>query len=113
LLDELAKSNVKYNPQKVIAVVKTVDDKLLWLEQGNHTSGLVHILERHADDFAVQNITDIPQLLSDILKTSPVKTGRNAKGSFADFVFNENTYRVAYGTNGYIVTFYYRHAYSF
>lgn len=106
LLDELAKSNVKYNPEKVIAVVKTVDDKLLWLEQGNHTSGLVHILERHANDFAVQNITDIPQLLSDILKTSPVKTGSNAKGLFADYVFNENTYRVAYGTNGYIVTFY-------
>ena len=106
LLDELAKSNVKHNPEKVIAVVKTVDDKLLWLEQGNHTSGLVHIWERHANDFAVQDVTDIPQLLFDILKTSPVKTGSNAKGFFADYIFNENTYRVAYGTNGYIVTFY-------
>ena len=30
----------------------------------------------------------------------------NAKGLFADYVFNGNSYRVAYGTNGFIVSFY-------
>ena len=49
---------------------------------------------------------DIPQLLNDVLKTTPLKMGSNSKGLFADYVFNGNTYRVAYGTNGYIVSFY-------
>lgn len=106
LMDELASSGVKYNPDEVIAVTKTADGKLLWLEQGNTKSGLTHILERHADDFASQGIDDIPLLLNDVLKTAPIKAGSNSKGLFADYVFNGNTYRVAYGTNGYIVSFY-------
>ena len=106
LMDELASSGVKYNPDEVIAVMKTADGNLLWLEQGNVKSGLTHILEGHAEDFASQGVDNIQQLLNDVLKNAPIKTGSNSKGLFADYVFNGNTYRVAYGTNGYIVSFY-------
>ena len=106
LMNELANSGVKYNPDEVVAVTKTKDGKLLWLENGNTKSGLTHIVERHADDFASQGINNIPQLLNSVLETTPVKMGSNPKGLFADYVFNGNTYRIAYGTNGYIVSFY-------
>ncbi len=106
LIDELASSGVKYDPDEVIAISKTPDGNLLWLEQGNTKSGLTHILERHADDFASQGVDDIPQLLNNVVKNTPVKTGSNSKGLFADYVLNGNTYRVAFGTNGYIVSFY-------
>lgn len=106
LMDELASSGVKYSLDEVIAISKTPDGQLLWLEQGNTKSGLTHILERHAADFASQGIEDIPQLLSNMVKNMPIKTGSNSKGLFADYVFNGNTYRVAFGTNGYIVSFY-------
>ncbi|MBR7163501.1 MAG: minor capsid protein [Clostridia bacterium] len=106
LMDELATSGVKYSPENVVTVTKNVDGKILWLEHGNKTSGLIHILERHANDFAQNNIQDIPSFLNKVLKTKPVKIGNNAKGMFADYVFEQNTYRVAYGTNGYIVSFY-------
>ena len=106
LLDELANSGVKYNPDEVITIIKTPNGKLLWLEKGNINSGLTHILQRHGNDFAAQGITDIPQLLNDILKTTPVQIGNNSKGLFATYIFNSNTYKVAYGTNGYIVSFY-------
>ena len=79
---------------------------MLWLEQGNTKSGLTHILERHRDDFVSQDIDNIPQPLNDILKNTPIKMGSNSKGPFSEYVFNGNTYRVAYGTNGYIVSFY-------
>ena len=105
-MDELASSGVKYNPDEVIAVIKTPDGHLLWLEQGNTRSGLTHILERHTADFASHGVDDIPQLLSDVVKNTPIKTGSNSKGLFADYVSNGNTYRVAFGTNGYIVSFY-------
>ena len=78
----------------------------MWLENGNSKAGLTHILERHAGDFASQGINDVPKLLNDVLDTNPIKTGSNAKGLYADYVLNGNTYRVAYGTNGFIVSFY-------
>lgn len=86
--------------------MKNTDGKLMWLEKGNSKAGLTHILERHADDFASQGVSDIPKLLENVLSTSPVKTGSNAKGLFADYVLNGNSYRVAYGTNGFVVSFY-------
>lgn len=106
LLDELANSGVKYNPDDVITVMKNSEGKLMWLEKGNSKAGLTHILERHANDFASQGVSDIPQLLEDVLSTKPIKSGSNAKGLFADYMWNGNSYRVAYGTNGFVVSFY-------
>ena len=106
LMDELARSGVKYNPDEVIAVIRALDGKLMWLEKGNSKSGLTHILEKHADDFASLGTNDIPTLIKDVLKIKPINTGNNSKGLFADFVFKGQTYRMAYGTNGYIVSFY-------
>lgn len=34
LLDELASSGVKYNVNDVVAITKTADEKLVWLEKG-------------------------------------------------------------------------------
>jgi len=87
-------------------VTKNSDGKLLWLEKGNSKAGLNHILERHVDDFDSQGIDDVSGLLKDILKTNPIKSSSNAKGLYADYMLNGNTYRVAYGTNGFIVSFY-------
>ncbi len=87
-------------------VAKNSGGKLMWLENGNSKAGLTHILERHAYDFASQGINNIPKLLNDVLKTNRINTGSNAKGLFADYIFSENTYRIAYGTNGFIVSFY-------
>ena len=63
-------------------------------------------MERHKKDFASQGINDIPQLLENVLSTNPIKTGGNAKGLFADYIWKGNSYRVAYGTNGFVVSFY-------
>ena len=106
LMDELMNSGEKCTIDEVIVVAKTTDDILLWLEQGNQKSGLTHITERHSDDFASQGIEDIPQLLNEVLKTKHINKGHNQKGLYADYVLNGNTYRIAYGTNGYIVSFY-------
>lgn len=61
---ELANSGVKYNADKVVAVVKNSDGKLMWLEEGNEKSGLNHILERHADQFAAKGIPGGKYLIS-------------------------------------------------
>lgn len=66
-----------------------------WLETGNSKAGLTHILERHAGDFTSKGI---------INKSS--ENRGNAKGLFADYAFDGNSYRIAYGINGFIVSFY-------
>ena len=57
LLDELANSGVKYNPEVIVAITKTADGKLVWLENGTDTAGLNHIITEHADDFLNKGIT--------------------------------------------------------
>lgn len=106
LLDELAASGVKHNPEDVVMVTKTPDGKLLWFEKGNGEAGLKHILDGHAADFEAKGIKDIPSFLNEALKDKPIKTGVGKNGSFADYLVNEVKYRVAYGTNGFIVSFY-------
>lgn len=102
----MANSGVKYNPDDVIAVTKMPDGKLVWLEKGNVNAGLEHILARHAEGFAAKGVNDIPSFLYDVLSTNPITIGTNEKGLFADYIFNGNKYRIAYGTNGYIVSFF-------
>ena len=106
LMDELMNSGEKCNIDEVIVVTKTTDGSLLWLEQGNEKKGLTHILQRHANDFASQDVEDVPRLIIEVLNTKPIKKGQNEKGPYADYTLNGNTYRLAYGTNGYIVSFY-------
>lgn len=76
------------------------------MEKGNDSSGLKHIVDRHADHFAAKGVDDIPNFLNEVLKTNAVKVGTNPKGPFAEYMINGTGYRVAYGTNGYIVSFY-------
>ncbi|PZG40841.1 hypothetical protein C1910_00590 [Listeria ivanovii] len=106
LLNELAASGVKHNPKDIIMITKNTDGKLLWLEKGNGKSGLKHIIDGHAVDFDARGIQDIPSFLNETLKMNPIKTGIGKNGPYANYQINGEKYRVAYGTNGFIVSFY-------
>jgi len=49
LLDD---AKVKYNKDDVLFVTRDTSGQLVWLENGNESSGLVHIDKRHAKDYA-------------------------------------------------------------
>ena len=89
-------------------MTKNSDGDLLWLEKGNESAGLTHILQRHEGDFENCGIEKekIPELLSEVLKTDPVKTINNKRGPNNIYTYNGQHYLVAYGANGYIVSFY-------
>ena len=74
--------------------------------KGNGFAGLKHIVDGHAADFTAKGVNDIPKFLNEVLNTEAVKVGTGAKGPFAEYIVNGTRYRVAYGTNGYIVSFY-------
>ena len=106
LMDELAQSGVKFNADDIIFVTKTPNSKLMWLEKGNSASGLEHITKRHASQFVDRGINDIAGFLNKTLQEMPLKTGVNPQGPFSDYLINGNRYRIVYGTNGYIVSFF-------
>ena len=106
LVDELSKSGVKYNADDVVMVTKAADGKLMWLEKGNDSSGLKHITDGHAVDFSNRGISDIPEFLNRVLQKKPIKTDATKAGPYAEYLIDGKRYRVVYGTNVYIVSFY-------
>ena len=108
LMNELRNSGVKYTKKDVVLVTKNYNGKLLWLEKGNELSGLEHIEMRHRNDFDAN--TNIQDLLMKILASKPLKHFSRKKGKeLADiylYKVNSKLYLVAYGDNGYIVSFY-------
>ena len=109
LLDELANSGVKYNPDDVVAVTKTADGKLTWLENGSDTAGLNHIIKEHGTDFANKGISqeEIPNYITQALNEGKVVgyQGRGTGRPIYEFSYIGTTQRVAItvGSNGFIV----------
>ena len=72
LLNELKASGANFTEKNVVGVTRSAETGFLnWLEKGTADSGLVHIMARHADDFAkVFGITsqeDVSKLILDTL----------------------------------------------
>ena len=109
LLDELANSGVKYNPEDIVAITKTADGKLVWLENGTDTAGLNHIITEHADDFLNKGITQeqIPDYVMNALENGKIVgyQGRGSGRPIYEFTYNGEIHKVAItvGNNGFIV----------
>ena len=110
-MEELAQSGVKYTPEDVLMVTKNSDGKLMWLETGHEDAGLTHILE-HVNDFKKRQFPmenpekEITEALNSILESEPLTVTLKEKGYEAIYLYEEKLYLVAYGTNGYVVSFY-------
>lgn len=107
LMEQLKHSGVKYTEKDVVLVTKNYDNKLLWLEKGNEQSGLKHIMDGHKNNFKGINV---PALIKTLAKQKPISHYEKNEGKQLSDVYiykkNGKTYLLAYGDNGYIVTFY-------
>ncbi|MGK7925676.1 MAG: hypothetical protein AB4290_10585 [Spirulina sp.] len=65
LIAELRQLGIKHSPEQILQIVKTSDGKIVFLETGNPKSGLQHILENHASQFADQGMSpdEIPSVI--------------------------------------------------
>lgn len=107
LMEQLKHSGVKYTEKDVVLVTKNYDNKLLWLEKGNEQSGLKHIMDGHKNNFIGINV---PALIKTLTKQKPISHYEKNEGKQLSDVYiykkNGKTYLLAYGDNGYIVTFF-------
>lgn len=104
-MDELAKSNLKYSEPDVVAITKTSEGKLVWLEKGNSYAGLDHVM-KHADEFVSKGISmeQIPEFLIKAASEGKV-IGMQRTRPIYQITYNGKMYKVAIdmGSNGFIV----------
>ena len=109
LLEELSRSGVKYNPDDIVAIIRTADGKIVWLENGTESAGLNHIIAEHADDFLNRGITQeqIADYIMSALENGKIVgyQGRGMGRPIYEFIYNGVTNKVAItiGNNGFIV----------
>ena len=106
LVGELTANGIKFNPNNVVAITKTTDGKIVWLETGNTRAGLNHIIERHGQEFLKKGISEseIPNYLMTAVKNGQI-VGMQRTRPIYEFTYNGTKHRVAIdiGNNGFIV----------
>ena len=109
VIDEVLVAYMKgpnsYTAEDVMMVTKMADGKLVWLEKGSESAGFQHIL-KHSEQLADRGISkdNIIDVMYELLNTTPIGTGSNAKGRYADYLYNNKVTRICYGDNGFIVS---------
>ncbi|GAC1566008.1 MAG: hypothetical protein NVS3B14_05750 [Ktedonobacteraceae bacterium] len=111
LLNELKASGVNFTGEDVVGITRSAETgSLNWLENGTVNSGLIHIIARHADEFAkafgITNQEDISRLILDMLGSQTPNGMNRALRIFSDVTWGDFTHdlEILEGDNGYIVT---------
>lgn len=109
LLDKLTAAGVKFNKADTIWIAEYAKPglALAWLEKGNVHAGLVHIIFRHAGEFATAGVRveDIPALVKTALNQGK-RVGTQGTGRpIFEVTFNGKIQQVAIsvGDNGFVI----------
>ena len=108
LCAELTTLGIKHNFFDIVKIDKTQSGSIIFLEQGNQKSGLIHILENHRQDFINRGILEIQ--IPDLIIIAAVQgtfiglQGKSRK--IYEVNFNNSTHYLSLeiSNNGYIVS---------
>ena len=109
LIDEVIANGDKISPDKVVLITRDPSGKIVWLEEGNSSAGLQHIIDQHGKEFNGKGISndDIPNyVLEAVYQGNVVGTqGKRNPRTVYEFVYNGETQRIAVqvSNNGFIV----------
>ncbi len=106
LVDELVKNGTKITPADVVGTTRMPGGQIAFLERGNSSSGLQHIIERHGAEFAQAGIPEskMPAFLMEALENGKL-VGQQGRRPVYEVNYEGNTLQVAItmGNNGYVV----------
>ncbi len=106
LVNELVKNGIKTTPADVVGATRMPSGQIAFLEQGDSSSGLQHIIERHGAEFAQAGIPEskIPAFLMEALENGKL-VGQQGKRPVYEVNYEGSTLRTAItvGNNGYVV----------
>ena len=115
LVKQLEQSGTKFSKDNMVFVTKDKTGQVVWLEKGNASTGLQHIVSRHANDFQSKHgvpKTQITNHLNDVFTSGKVEynrtTQRNGRLGYERLYSYKGKYylQTGVGTNGYIVSAY-------
>lgn len=121
LVSEMEKNKIKFTKNDLVFTTKDKTGQLIFLEKGNSTAGLKHILDGngkkagHAEDFKKAigiSREEIPSYLHKVIThgtiiKEEVKTFGNKTGYERDYYYNGKYFVVTgIGTNGFLVSAY-------
>ena len=115
LIKQLERSGVKFSKKDMVFVTKDQTGQVVWLEKGNASSGLQHIVARHADDFQSKHGVSKFQIsnhLNDVFTSGKIEysriTQKNGRPGYERLYSHNGKYYLltGVGTNGYIVSAY-------
>lgn len=115
LINELKSSGAKITEKDVVFVTRDKTGQIVWLEEGNSSAGLKHIVERHASDFKEKHGIDedkIPAHLKHILTDGTLEYShtveRKGRSGYEKLFSHNNQYYLltGVGSNGFIVSAY-------
>lgn len=111
LIEELRQSGVKFTEKNIVMITKNKKNKLIWLENGDGITGLMHILNRHGEEFLKIGIsyTQIPNVLKEAIKTENIVGVQGKNNKSPRFIYeievdgNKKYIAISISKNGYIV----------
>ncbi|MEI6808213.1 MAG: hypothetical protein WCN95_05785 [bacterium] len=105
LVEELVAKEIKVSPANIVEIEK-IGEKIVFLERGSSSAGLLHIIERHSADFARRGIVEaqIPDAIMSALRAGRVVGTQNGRPVY-EVLFNGIVQRIAItvSNNGYVV----------
>lgn len=121
LIQELKNNNIKFSEKDIQFITRDKTGQIVWLETGNSSAGLNHILEGngitkgHAGDFQKAfglSKSEVPAYLEKVISNGDVVSNTlkpigNHMGYERVYYYNGNYHMVTgIGTNGFIVSAY-------
>lgn len=115
LIAGLEKSGIKFTKENIVFITKDGTGQTIWLEKGNASTGLQHIVTRHSKDFEEKHgikQSQISSHLNNVFSSGEIEysrtTNRNGRMGYERlYSYNGKYYlQTGVGTNGYIVSAY-------
>ncbi len=115
LIKELKNNKIKFSEKDIQFITKDKTGQTVWLESGNSSSGLEHIISRHENDFQSKHgisKSELPNHLQQVFNNGKVEYSRvtqrvGRSGYEKLYSYNGNYYLLSgIGSNGYIVSAY-------
>ncbi len=109
LISELKSSGVKISEKDVIFATKDRTGQIVWLENGNDSVGLKHIIREHGSQFNGKGIsnTEIPNYILEAIRKGNIVgyQGKKNPRDIYEFTYRGRKQRVAVqiSSNGFIV----------
>ncbi len=107
LVNELRSSGINFTEANIVYIGRDQTGKIVWLETGNDTAGLQHIVKNHKSEFEANGILEnqIPDVVMRAVTTGRIVGYQSPTRPLYEVTFNGKTQHIAVtvSSNGFIV----------